>query len=173
MRLTNVVVQGDLGCSVDLRHLTETLANVRYEPRSFSAMIWQHRKIKGNCMLFSTGQINCNRKCSSFLEGRQRLRRYARIVQKLGYAVKLRHVRVITASASHLLSGRIDPHRLPLHFSYEPELFPAVMFRRKGLHYICHLSGKILITGIKHHRDLDAIYPVILELECIRGGEWG
>jgi len=168
MRVTNVVVQGDLGCSVDLRDLNLRLTNVRYDPRSFSALIWQHKKIKGNCLLFSTGKINCNGKCSSLQEGRQRLRRYARIVQKLGYRVELRNIKVITASATHELNGRIDPRRLPLHFSYEPELFSAVMFPREGLHYICHLSGKMMITGIKRDEDLDDIYPVILELECIR-----
>lgn len=167
MRLTNVVVQGDLGCPIDLRDLILKLTNVRYDPRTFSALIWQHKKIKGNCLLFSTGKINCNGKCSSLLEGRQRLRRYARIVQKLGYRVELRNIKIITASAAHQLNGRIDPQQLPPHFSYEPELFPAVMFRREGLHYICHLSGKMMITGIKRDKDLDDIYPVILEMECI------
>jgi TATA-box binding protein (TBP) (component of TFIID and TFIIIB) len=51
---------------------------------------------------------------------------------------------VITASAVHQLNGRIEPHLLPPHFSYKPELFPAVMFRRERLHFICHLSGKMM-----------------------------
>lgn len=165
MHITNVVVQGDLGSPIDLRELTYILANARYDPRTFSALIWQHKKIRGNCLLFSNGKINCNGKCSSLLDGRQRLRRYARIIQKLGYKVELRNVKVITASAAHQLNGRIDPRQLPPHFSYEPELFPAVMFRREGFHYICHLSGKMIITGIKCDKDLDDIYPVILELE--------
>ena len=42
MRLTNVVVQGDLGCPIDLRDLILKLTNVRYDPRTFSALIWQH-----------------------------------------------------------------------------------------------------------------------------------
>ena len=168
MRVTNVVVQGDLGCSVDLRELSLKLGNVRYDPRSFSALIWHHRKIGGNCLVFSTGKINCNGKCSSLQEGRQRLQHYARFVQKLGYRVELRNIKVITDSAAYQLNGRIDPRRLPLHCSYEPELFPVVMFRREGLHYICHLSGKMMITGIKRDENLDDIYPVILELECIR-----
>lgn len=168
MQLTNVVVQADLGCSLDLRELSHKLINVRYDPRIFSAVIWQLKKIKGNCLLFSTGKINCNGKCSSLMEGRQRLRRYARIIQKLGYRVELRNIQVITTSAAHQLNGRIDPYQLPPHFSYEPELFPAVMFRRERLHYICHLSGKMMITCIKSNKDLDDIYPVILEMEYIR-----
>ena len=120
MQLTNVVVQANLGCAFDLRDITLKLNNARFNPRSFSALIWQHRKIGGNCLLFSNGKINCNGKCSSLLEGRQRLRRYARIIQKLGYKVELRNVKVITASAVHKLSGKINPTHLPRDFSYEP-----------------------------------------------------
>ena len=170
MKLTNVVVQGELGCMFDLRDLTLIITNARYNPRSFSALIWQHRKIGGNCLLFSNGQINCNGKCASLEQGRRRLRQYARILQKLGYEIELKNVRVVTASASHHLSGNIDPSRLPREFSYEPELFPAVMFRRRGIHYICRLSGILMITGIKHQRDIDEVYSVILEMEVIRDG---
>lgn len=48
---------------------------------------------------------------------------------------------------------------------YEPEIFARLMFYQDGPHYICHLSGKVMITGIKKKSDLDNIYPVILELE--------
>ena len=54
--------------------------------------------------------------------------------------------RLVTTSAVHQLSDRIDPTRFPKEFSYLPELFPAVMFRRHGMHFICHLSGKTMIT---------------------------
>jgi TATA-box binding protein (TBP) (component of TFIID and TFIIIB) len=51
MQLTNVVVQADLACSLDLRVLTYRLTNARYDPKVFSAIVWQHRKIGGNCLL--------------------------------------------------------------------------------------------------------------------------
>ena len=164
MRLTNAVVQGDLGCTLDLRVLTYRLTNARYDPKVFSAVVWQHRKIGGNCLLFSNGKINCNGKCLYLQDGRRRLRRYARKLQKMDYPVRLTNVRVVTASAAHQLTERIDPTRLPKDFSYEPELFPAVMFRRHGMHFICHLSGKTMITGIKRSNDLADIYDVLLEL---------
>ena len=45
--------------------------------------------------------INCNGKASNFEEGRQRLRRYARQFQKLGFPIRLTDVKIITVSASH------------------------------------------------------------------------
>ena len=166
MHLTNVVVQANLACSIDLRALIYRLSNARYDPRSFSGLIWQHRKIGGNCLLFSNGTINCNGKCLSIQEARRRLRRYARVLQRMGYAVRLTQIRIVTASAVHQLSGRIDPRKLPMDFSYEPEIFPAVMFRRNGVHYICHLSGKLMITGLKCSRDCTKCIPFSWRWSC-------
>jgi TATA-box binding protein (TBP) (component of TFIID and TFIIIB) len=98
MQLTNVGVQADLGCSLDLRVLTYRVTNARYDPKVFSAVVWQHRKIGGNCLLFSNGKINCNGKCLSLQDVRRRLRRYARQLQKMNYPVQLTNVRVVTAS---------------------------------------------------------------------------
>jgi hypothetical protein len=82
-------------------------------------------KIGGYCLLFSNGKINCNGKCLSLQDGRRRLRRYARKLQKMNYPVRLTNVRVVTATAAHQLTDRIDPTRLPKDLSYEAELFPA------------------------------------------------
>jgi TATA-box binding protein (TBP) (component of TFIID and TFIIIB) len=117
MQLTNVVVQTDLGCSLDLRFLTYRLTNARYDPKVFSAVVWQHRKIEGNCLLFSNGKISCSGKFLSLQDDRRCLRRYARTLQNMNYPVRLTNVRLVTASAAHQLTDRIDPTRLPKDFS--------------------------------------------------------
>jgi TATA-box binding protein (TBP) (component of TFIID and TFIIIB) len=165
MRITNAVVQGDLGCRIDLKELVLKLSNVRYQPQRFSGIVWQHRKIGGNYLVFFSGKLNCAGKCSTVGEGIQRLRRYPRFLQRSGYPVKLCGVRVITTSATHQLNVTINPRMLQEGRCYEPEIFAGLMFYRDDLHYICHLSGKVMITGIKKKSDLDNIYPVILELE--------
>ena len=112
-----MVVQADLGCRLDRRVLTYRLTNASYDPKVCSAVVWQHQKIGGNCLLFSNGTISCNGKCLSLQDGRRRLRRYARKLQKMNYPVRLTNVRVVTASAAHQLTDRIDPTRLPKDFS--------------------------------------------------------
>ena len=80
------------------------------------------------------------------------------------YTVTLTKVRLVTASAVHKLSGRVNINTLSRFFtcSYDPALFPAVMFRRNGI----HLKGTILITGIKRARNIDDIvYPALIEIE--------
>ena len=80
----------------------------------------------------------------------------------MDYPVRLTNVRVVTAFAADQFTEIIAPTRLSKDVSYETELFPAVMFRRHGMHFICHLSGKTMITGIKWSNDLEDIYNVLL-----------
>lgn len=168
MKITNVVYSAHLRCPIDLRDLCQRLSNVRYDPKTFPGLIWQHRIIGGNCLVFPNGIINCNGSASSADEGRLRLRRYARQLQKMGLPVQLRKVKMLTASASHSLSTGLDIRTLAKERSivYEPELFPALNFKTDGVNFCCFHTGKVVITGIKgtHHID-EIVLPTLIELE--------
>ena len=130
----------------------------------FPGLIWQHRIIGGNCLVFANGVVNCNGKASSFEEGRQRPRRYARLLQKYGCPVYLIDATIITASANQTLSGGLDLYRLAGDRSllYEPEIFPALNFKIKGVNFCCFHTGKVVITGIKTMTQMDdAVYPTL------------
>ena len=168
MKITNVVCSAHLNCTVDLISLCQRLRNCRYEPRSFPSLIWQHRNIGGNCLVFAYGVINSNGKASSFREGRKRLCRYARLLQKYGCPVYLTDAKIITVSASHTLSGGLDLYRLAGDRSllYEREIFPALNFKIEGVNFCCFHIGKVVITGIKTTTQIDdAVYPTLIELE--------
>ena len=169
MIITNSVYSASIGCSVDLRQLCYRLANVRYDPRRFPGLIWQHKTIGGNCLVFSNGVINCNGKVHSAKEGYQRLRRYARRLHNLGYPVVVTDVKWVTLSATHTLSTALDLRQLATerpNVTYEPELFPSVNFKVEGVNFCCFHSGKVVMTGIKSIRQIDdVVYPTVIELE--------
>lgn len=168
MYLTNVVCSAHVGCSVTLTDLCYHLSNARYDPAQFSGLMWQHRTVGGNCFVFSSGVIQCQGKATSLREGVQRLRCYARMLQKKGLKVELQHVKVVTASACHVLSAPLDFNTLvrERQVIYEPELFPTVNFQADGITFSCFHTGKIIITGIKKTTDMDqTIYPTLMELE--------
>lgn len=168
MYMTNVVCSAHLGCNVNLRELCYQLSNVRYDPARFSGLIWQHRRVGGNCLVFSCGIIQCQGKARSLKEGRCRLRRYARILQKTGLCVVLQNTKVLTASAFHVLSAPLDLNTFvkERQLLYEPDLFPTVNFQREGITFSCFHNGKIIITGIKNRSDVDQIiYRTLIELE--------
>ncbi len=168
MRITNVVYGASLGCPIDLRGLSNLLGDAKYDPSRFSGLIWRHSRIRGCCLLFRNGKVVCNGSATSFKDGEIRLTRYARQLRRLGYRIRLSDVKLITASAYHTLSGSIDWSTFCRESgsSYEPEIFPTVMFKKEKINFSCHLNGKLLITGIKSDEDLeDVVYPALIELE--------
>jgi TATA-box binding protein (TBP) (component of TFIID and TFIIIB) len=52
MKLTNVVCSADLRCLIDLKKLCLRLSNAKYDPSQFSGLVWQHKRIGGNCLVF-------------------------------------------------------------------------------------------------------------------------
>jgi len=167
MHLTNVICSAHLGCSVGLREVCYQLVNARYDPAHFPGLIWQHRTIGGNCLLFSNGTIQCQGKAQSLRDGIKRIRQYARILQTRGWPVVLDKIKVITASGFHILNAALDLDTLvrERHLIYEPELFPAANLTKDGVTFCCFSNGKIVITGIKKAKDIDnIIMPTLLEL---------
>lgn len=168
MRITNVVYSANLRCPIDLWQLHNRLGDANYNPKRFSGLVWRHGSIRGCCLLFRNGKIICNGAAANFNDGEIRLRRYARQLRRLGYEIRLSDVKLITTSACHTLSGSIDwlTFCRESGSSYEPEIFPAVMFKKERIHFSCHLNGKLIITGIKSTEDLeDIVYPTLIELE--------
>jgi TATA-box binding protein (TBP) (component of TFIID and TFIIIB) len=51
--------------------------------------------------------------------------------------------------------------------TYEPELFPAVMLRRGGVHFTCFHIGKVIVTGICDESIMEAVMPTLIELELL------
>ena len=117
---------------------------------------------------FPNGAINCNGNASYIGEGSQRLCQYARQLQRLGYPVSLKKIKMVTASASHSLSDRLDIMTLANEKTvmYEPELFPALNFKTDGVNFCCFHTGKVVITGIKCISYIDdMVLPTLIELE--------
>ena len=82
--------------------------------------------------------------------------------------MRLKDVKIITASSSHTLSGALDLYRLARGRTllYEPELFSAVNFKMKGINFCCFHTGKVVITGIRGPSQIDGVvYLTLIELE--------
>ena len=95
-------------------------------------------------MIYSTVKIICHR-------GREQLRKYARLVERKGYPVRMLKIKTITMSAVYTLQGKVEYWKIvqQLQELYEPEIFHAVGFIREGIHHTVYKSGKVIVTGIK------------------------
>ena len=169
VRIVNVVIQGDLHATVDLDFLTTHVTDMKYDPKNFSGAVWKDKEIGGCCLLFKNGKLSCNGN-RTVREAKTRIRQYAELIERQGFSTNIQNIRIITMTGVYQVSARLDFNKLCkiLGASYEPEIHNAAMLKREKVHYNCFHTGKVVITGIK---DIDAIYPTLLELElCTMDG---
>ena len=139
------------GCVLDLKRIALRARNAEYNPRRFSAVIMRIREPRTTALLFNSGKVVVTG-AKSEEEANLAARKYARIVQKLGYDVRFLeykvHVMLILCVLLLCLClllqvqnivGSTDVH-FPIHLekmalmhgifvTYEPELFPGLIYR--------------------------------------------
>ena len=168
--INNIVLFTDLQCDINLTELTLRCTNIVYHPKTFSGAQWKSKTIGGHCMLFSNGKMVINGRAKNIQEAKQRLRRYTRILQKMGWNVKLKRIYVKTISASFKVEGPLRVSHIVNHYrgTYEPEQFLAVMFVKDSIHFTCFQSGSVLMTGIKTEKQVfDICMPILIELPLL------
>ena len=126
-KLTHRVLYSDMECLLNLRDMAETTVNIEYHSLPFERLLWRHRKIGCTCMIYSTGKIICH-------GGKEQMRRYVRLVERMGYPVRMKKIKTLTMSAVYTLQEKVDYCKIVqwMHGSYEPEIFQAVGFIREG-----------------------------------------
>ena len=161
--ITHTVIYGDLGCPLDLRHIAVNSRDVVYKTKPFDVINWHHKKIRCSCMLYSTGKMICH-------GNKKQMRKYARILFKMGYPVSLNKVKIATHSAVYNLTNEVNYFKmmkLP-GATYKPEIYHALNIKRKRVHFTVYRTGKVVITGITSERVIDDIVnPTLLELEIL------
>ena len=108
-------------------------------------------------------------------ESRIAARKFAWIIQKLGFSVKFTNFKIQNMVGSCNLHFKIALKNLfnenILSAHYEPELFPELMYhiKKPKIIVLVFSSGKIVITGAKQREDIysgfDYIFPKLLN--CI------
>lgn len=87
-QLQNIVSTVNLGCKLDLKRIALHARNAEYNPKRFAAVIMRIREPRTTALIFSSGKMVCTGAKSEDMS-RLAARKYARIVQKLGFEVSL------------------------------------------------------------------------------------
>jgi TATA-box binding protein (TBP) (component of TFIID and TFIIIB) len=82
----NIVSTVNLGCKLDLKKIALQARNAEYNPKRFAAVIMRIREPRTTALIFSSGKMVCTG-AKSEDDSRLAARKYARIVQKLGFVV--------------------------------------------------------------------------------------
>lgn len=89
-QLQNIVSTVNLGCKLDLKKIALHARNAEYNPKRFAAVIMRIREPRTTALIFSSGKMVCTGAKSEEMS-RLAARKYARIVQKLGFEVGFNH----------------------------------------------------------------------------------
>ncbi|XP_022083046.1 TATA-box-binding protein 2-like [Acanthaster planci] len=169
-QLQNIVSTVNLGCKLDLKKIALHARNAEYNPKRFAAVIMRIREPRTTALIFSSGKMVCTGAKSEDYS-RLAARKYARVVQKLGFPAKFMEFKIQNMVGSCDVKFPIRLEGLVLKHSqfssYEPELFPGLIYRmvKPRIVLLIFVSGKVVLTGAKVRQEiLDAfnnIYPIL------------
>ena len=162
--LQNVVATFNLGVDhLDLRAIALKKPFIEYNPQKFAAATIRIRNPRTTALAFASGNMVCTG-AKTEIEARIAGRKYVRLLQKHGIPVSFRNFKIQNIVASSEI-----PHTLKLlelsqtygpYVSYEPDLFPGLVFRttEPKLVFLLFRSGKIVITGAKNRSEIESTF---------------
>lgn len=166
----NIVSTVNLNCKLDLKRIALHARNAEYNPKRFAAVIMRIREPRTTALIFSSGKMVCTG-AKSEDDSRLAARKYARIIQKLGFSAKFLDFKIQNMVGSCDVRFPIRLEGLVLTHSnfssYEPELFPGLIYRmvKPRIVLLIFVSGKVVLTGAKVRQEIydafDNIYPIL------------
>jgi len=175
--LQNIVSTVNLDCKLDLKAIALQARNAEYNPKRFAAVIMRIREPKTTALIFASGKMVCTG-AKSEQQSKLAARKYARIIQKLGFPAHFKDFKIqnIVGSCDVKFPIRLEglAYSHGAFSSYEPELFPGLIYRMKQpkIVLLIFVSGKIVLTGAKVRDEtytaFENIYPVLTEFRKIQ-----
>ncbi|XP_053247492.1 TATA box-binding protein-like 2 [Podarcis raffonei] len=169
-QLQNIVATVNLACKLDLKNIALQARNAEFNPKRFAAVIMRIREPRTTALIFSSGKMVCTG-AKSEEQSRLAARKYARVVQKLGFPAKFLDFKIQNMVGSCdvrfpiRLEGLVLTHQQ--FSSYEPELFPGLIYRmvKPRIVLLIFVSGKVVLTGAKYRSEIyeafENIYPIL------------
>jgi transcription initiation factor TFIID TATA-box-binding protein len=183
VKVHNVVSTFNMGCLLDLQTIALHARNTHYNPKRFAACIVRIRDPKTTALIFGNGRTVVTG-AKNFEQSRLAARKFARMVQKLGYNPLFGDFKVQNIVATCMvcdpaeflirLEGLSRDHWQFCH--YEPEVFAGAVYRmvEPKLCMLIFPNGKVVVTGAKNEEDIkvafEKIYHVCWEYRVANDG---
>lgn len=176
--LQNVVATFNLGVDhLDLRAIALEKPFIEYNPQKFAAATLRIRQPRTTALAFASGNMVCTG-AKTELESRLAGRKYVRLLQKHGIPVSFRAFKI-----QNIVASAEVPHPLKLmelsrsygpYVSYEPDLFPGLVFRttEPKLVFLLFRSGKIVITGAKSRDEIAQTFKMLFYGIIVKYIDW-
>jgi transcription initiation factor TFIID TATA-box-binding protein len=168
--IQNIVCTANVGSTLYLPGLARVLHGCEYNAKRFSAVTFRLREPKTTALFFGSGKIVCTG-AKTKNDARLALMKYVNIIRKrtkLDVNVFDFDIQNVVASAN--VGFPISLEKVCVNYrkesSYEPELFPGLIFRKRHLTvvFLIFLSGKLVITGAKDPSEIKAAFNTIVPI---------
>ena len=165
--LQNIVSTVNLAVPLHLRRMALLCRNSEYNPKRLNALIMRIREPRTTALIFASGKMVCTG-AKDEEQARLSSRKFARIVQKLGYDVKFLNFKIHNIVASCDLGFNIHLEALSIghrnYCSYEAEIFPGLVYHmvEPKIVLLIFVSGKIVLTGARERQEIFDGFKIIL-----------
>ncbi|XP_011867682.1 PREDICTED: TATA-box-binding protein [Vollenhovia emeryi] len=168
--LQNVVSTVNLQTELKLMYINVRTRNSEYNPARFTGLIMRIQNPRATALIFRSGKLVCTG-ARSEEDSLLAAKKFARIIQKLGFPVKFASFKIQNIVATCDLKFPIKLENLSqMHSqfsSYEPELYPGLTYRMVSPRVVLliFVNGKVVLTGAKDRTELQKalnnIYPIL------------
>lgn len=172
LTIQNVVSTFFLGRKkLELKKICARAKYLEFNPHKFAAATIRLKHPRTTALLFGSGNIVCTgAKCEA--DSRYACRQTVNILQRTGLKVGFKRFKIQNIVGSCALDDPIDLLQMQNDFgpyvSYEPELFPGLIFRLRSpkIVFLLFRSGRLVVTGGRTeeqiHRYWDGFYELVL-----------
>lgn len=180
IHIQTVSATADLGTRLDLPTLARKLRHTHYNPRRCSALQLTLRPpTRATILIFASGKLVISQVASSQL-AKQASEAVVQLLRKIG---TLKSTAAATSSSVEFkVQNMVATTRVPFGIrleglnyahsafcSYEPEVFPGLIYKSRGVDVVVFVDGKLLLTGAKKASDLctalTKLYPVLVDFK--------
>ena len=185
--IQNIVSTVDLGCPINLKEIALQAKNTQYIPNKFSGLIMRIKEPKATALIFSTGKMVCLG-AKTEEESKNACRKFGKILKNLNYPISLKKFKIQNIVSSCNVKFKILLLKLSNHIkkylgakriSYEPELFPGLIYHyyndidnnseenggKSNIVFLIFSSGNIVIAGAKNRNEIydkfDKLFPLL------------
>jgi transcription initiation factor TFIID TATA-box-binding protein len=169
LTMQNVTVTVDVRQRLDLKEIVLNARNAEYNPKRFAGCIMRMRDPKCTALVFASGKMIITG-CKSVDDAKNGARRFQRVLHKVGFPnAKAQDLvpqnMVVTCDMGFpiRLEGLVYAH--PEFASYEPELFPGLIYRHT-VHTVNNLQSLLAVDACSSAR-LTAVAHVLILSDCL------
>merc|ERR1712034_86191 len=131
-----------------------------------SAVVIKIRNPNATAIIFRSGKVNVAG-TKSLKETKLAARKFARIIQKAGFQAKFKKFSIKTVNGVYdvghwiHLEGVAKEHQDKI--SYEPELFPGLIFRLQEpkVSVVLFMGGKVTFMGAKNRKQMLEAFKIV------------